>query len=257
MNSTRCGRQAGGLRRLAVLSFVAAVTVDAASAPPRWIEIGPPGADTIVAAVDPAVPDRVYAATLDTVAVSLDGGRIFSKLGSFAIEKSDWRPSPFIASLAVLREHGAGMLADPGIARLIVAFTAPTDDVPTVHTSLDGGRTWSPGVNAETGKPIGGNWKQLASAPGSANVAFATNGFGGDGNFRTDDGGSTWRPFTIPEHVGGPGVFLPVTASTLITVDETGLRRTTDGGGTWGAISAGLPPPPTATSPSPRIRPTR
>ena len=212
------------------------------AAPPQWKRIGPQGAHTLVAAVDPAVADRVYAATRDEVHVSLDGGLIFSKLASLGIKQTVWRPSPFITDIAVLRASSDGTLPTPGEAHIVVQLYTH-DNTPSLYVSRDGGRSWEACQDSATGKPIEGNWKQLAAAPGSSTVAFAVGGYF-SGNFRTDDGGSTWRALPVPQGLRGPTRFVPVTGSLLVIADETGLFRTTDGGASWTGISAGLPAPP-------------
>ena len=248
------GRKAGATMRLrrslgAITSLASLIVVLAAAAsslcvaaPPQWKRIGPQGAQTLVAAVDPAVADRAYAATLDEVHVSLDGGLIFSKLTSLAIEKTAMRPSAYVIDIAVLRASPESTVPTSGEAHIVVQLNTPPD-APSLYVSPDGGRSWMRGLDSVTGKPIRGNWKKLAAVPGSASVAFAIGGYS-SGNFRTDDGGSTWRPFPVPQGLRGPTRLVPVTESLLVIADETGLFRTTDGGTSWTAMSAGLPAPP-------------
>jgi photosystem II stability/assembly factor-like uncharacterized protein len=234
------GGLANRLLRLAALSIAFAAAVDGVGAPPRWIAIGPPGAEGLVAAADPAFPDRVYAAARDEVYLSLDGGLIFSGLGPLPLERSPFSPL-FISDIAVLRGPGADQ---PGAARLVVQLYTPTN-APSLYVSFDGGRSWKPGVDAETGNPIEGNWLDLAAVPGSASVVFAVSGFSSDSaNFRTDDGGSTWRALQLPS-VRGQARFVPVTENLLLVAgDEAGVFRSTDGGTSWVSISGGLPVPP-------------
>lgn len=126
------GGLANRLLRLAALSIAFAVAVDAAGAPPRWIAIGPPGAVALVAAADPAFPDRVYAATRNDVHVSLDGGLNFSTLGSLPLENSgDFR----ITDIAVLHGPGADQ---PGEPRILVQPNTPMN-APSFYVSFDGG----------------------------------------------------------------------------------------------------------------------
>jgi len=220
------------------MSIAFAVAVEGAGAPPRWFAIGPPGAQTLVAAADPAFPDRVYAATRNDVYVSLDGGPNFSRLGPLPLEESAYGDT-FITDIAVLRGPGAESPDEP---RLVVQVN-PRTNAPSLYVSFDGGRSWNPGVDAETAQPIELTGMDLAAVPGSVNVVFAIGGFSG-GNFRTNDGGSTWRAIQLPSVLGQPR-FLPVTEDLLVVAsDKAGFFRSTDGGVSWVSIAAGLPAPP-------------
>lgn len=219
-----------------------AMTMVCMAAPPRWVPIGPQGAAYPLAAVDPSVPDRLYATTRNAISVSLDGGAIFSQIGALPIEKSAmYQDLPFITDVEVLRTSGETVPPSPHTATIIVQlYTYP--DSPSLFVSRDGGRTWRPAVSADTGLPITGNWKKLAAVPGRRDVAFAISGY--SQNFRTDDGGATWRALQVPSILAGPARPVAVSGDIVVLADEAGVFRTTDGGATWLRVASGLPMPP-------------
>lgn len=91
----------------------------------------------------------------------------------------------------------------------------------------DQGRTW------QLRQP--GTWGALATFAAGSTVLLAINDAG---LRRSDDGGRTWTPLTLP---GGQAASLAASADgTAIYVGTTnGLARSTDGGATWSAT--GLP----------------
>ena len=128
-----------------------------------------------------------------------------------------------------------------------------------VYKSTDGGATWS-----NMGLKDSGHISQIWIHPENANtVLVAAQGplwsEGGDrGLYKTTDGGVTWdQILEIDEHTGvnefvvHPDDFNRIVASTyqrrrhvwvLINGGPgSGIHRTTDGGGSWSEIAAGVP----------------
>ncbi len=94
-----------GLRSVAIAAS-AVLFATTAAAWPEWVRVTADDADLArrayasMAATDPGQPDRVYAASLNELFLSLDGGVAFSTLPALPTAES-------VASLAVLRLPGA------------------------------------------------------------------------------------------------------------------------------------------------------
>lgn len=102
-----------------------------------------------------------------------------------------------------------------------------------IHSSIDGGISWQTGINGLTSLEING----LALRPDNASILFvATN----SGVFRSVDAGASWimvHPITSARAVAidpqAPGMMIVASAG-------NGVARSTDGGETWSAVTAGL-----------------
>jgi photosystem II stability/assembly factor-like uncharacterized protein len=102
---------------------------------------------------------------------------------------------------------------------------APGDNG-TLARTIDGGRTWTRG-NVSTSEDV------IDAAFSAAAVGFALDSSGG--LFRTADGGATWKTLDTGTTARPSAVFAP-TGSIAILAGPTGLRRSTDGGGTFDAV---------------------
>ena len=102
-----------------------------------------------------------------------------------------------------------------------------------VFKSTDGGASWTP-IGNITGVTA------LALDPTSALVVYAGTGHG---VLKTTDGGDSWSFAGLPDTPIFILVVDPITPSTLYAADARGsLYKSTDGGGSWGAVGMGLPP---------------
>jgi photosystem II stability/assembly factor-like uncharacterized protein len=111
----------------------------------------------------------------------------------------------------------------------------------------DAGRTWQPIFDDQPSQSIGA----IAVAPSNPNIIYVGSGEGlhrpdlsvGDGMYRSDDAGRTWRHLglregqQIPDVAVDPGnpdrVFAAVLGHPYGPNPERGIYRTTDGGKTW------------------------
>jgi photosystem II stability/assembly factor-like uncharacterized protein len=163
-----------------------------------------------------ASPDPVHAAAFASPVRIVAGG----ELGSTAISDD------------------AGVNFTPIGGRLSGAFNrieaglqggtafAPGDNG-TLARTIDGGRTWTRG-NVSTSEDV------IDAAFPAAAVGFALDSSGG--LFRTADGGATWKTLDTGTTARPSAVFAP-SGSIAILAGPTGLRRSTDGGDTFVAVS--------------------
>ncbi|HTU69162.1 MAG TPA: hypothetical protein VMF11_02485 [Candidatus Baltobacteraceae bacterium] len=134
----------------------------------------------------------------------------------------------------------AGVPGDPNVIYLAHSSGG-------LYKSIDGGMTFEPIFDAGRSTSIGA----IAVAPSNANVLYAGTGEGfprntaalGDGVFRSDDAGKTWRScgLTGTQHIAkiaidptNPNVALVAAMGPEFTPGgERGIYRTSDGGRTW------------------------
>ncbi len=111
-----------------------------------------------------------------------------------------------------------------------------------IYRSTDGGATWQPANDANTGdEGIGA----LVVHPTDPQTVYAASYFDG-GVFKTTDGGQTWTAVNN----GLPQPYPPIktmamdpnSPDTLFIGGPKGVFRTTDGGATWTQLAAGLDP---------------
>jgi len=91
-----------------------------------------------------------------------------------------------------------------------------------------------------TGGPRGGYFESLSATASNPSVVYAA---GGQGVFRTDDNGATWRD--VSSGLGATRLvvadpFDPNTAWTIAAGDIRPAHRTNDGGATWTLLETGL-----------------
>ncbi len=216
-----------------------------------WSHLGLDDAQQIPQlAVDPKNPDRVFAAVLGHpygpneqrgVFRSLDGGKTWQRV----LFKG---PNVGASDLAIDPKNPMVVYAALWEARL-----GPSEDGNEyegtgggLFKSTDGGTTWT---QLKTGLPDTAVQFDLALAPSQPStlyVALSTTAGGeyasgkGNGLFRSDDAGATWRAVTSDERplmkIGGGDLMVPVVdptdPNTLIVASIVAMKST-DGGKTW------------------------
>jgi photosystem II stability/assembly factor-like uncharacterized protein len=194
-------------------------------------------------AVDPNVPDTLYAGTLrNGVFKSTDGG-------------GTWSPAntglPGTAAIFVLA-------VDPNTPGTLYAGTYDLDtNANGVFKSTNAGGTWSV---ANTGLPDTGTSASEVNAlavdrttPGTLYAAMGLDNVSG-GVFKSTDGGSSWSATTNADLPGTFGIYVAALAIDPTAPDTLyagtvggGLFKSTNAGGTWSA-SGCLGPPDTCTA---------
>jgi len=211
----------------------------------------------------PADPDRLYASQSSgwfgqVMQRSDDGGKTWATVGNtFAYEGDpgthqwyDGTPHPWEFKRVW---HLEPSLADPD------TVYAGVEDAAIFRTS-DGGQTWQelPGLR---GHGSGSRWMPGAGGmglhtillvPGQPGTIFIA--ISAAGAFRTDDGGSTWRPINrglksayIPDPEAEVGhcvhriAMHPSRPSVLFMQKHWDVMRSDDGGESWREISGNLP----------------
>ena len=180
-------------------------------------------------AIDPALPDHVYAATGNQVFLSVDGGASYAPLPPIPTRST-------IRSLAVLRSSAA---VPP---RLLVGTQSDG-----VFASGDGGVTYArfvvPGGMQVPGGPllVPTAWR-IVGAGGTDTVAFMYSGH----LYRTEDGGATWRALDLPEAIGDAYTNLAVApgGNVVFAGRVSGLFKSVDAGAHWSALAGGMPAAP-------------
>ena len=163
-----------------------------------------PTADPIFAAAFASPSRVVVSGGTGATSVSDDGGRSFISVGGRLTSRL----------LGVRAGGQAGAAFAPG-------------ENGTLARTVDGGQTWTSG-NVSTSEDV-------------FDVSFPTNlaGFALDtagGLFRTRDGGATWRPLDTGSTQSARAV-VATSPTTVLLAGPRGLRRSTDGGDTFSAVS--------------------
>jgi photosystem II stability/assembly factor-like uncharacterized protein len=122
-----------------------------------------------------------------------------------------------------------------------------------IRTSADGGRTWTDASPCWTtvDEPSAPRERRcepaaIAFAPDRATGFVVSRPIGATAAvFGTADGGATWAPVSLVSGVpdGAMSLAFPDAATGFLRIGGT-LRRTTDGGRTWGTVSARVPDGP-------------
>jgi photosystem II stability/assembly factor-like uncharacterized protein len=167
-------------------------------------------------AIDPRNSSTIYAATLNGIYRSTDGGDSFTAY-------SRVRAVP-VYSLALDRQRSGTILAG---------------GVSGVFQSTDGGMSWH--TDADIGGVVA-----LAIDPQNPSIVYA--GTGDDECllsriFQSADGGTSWmESWTSPYNCLSAIVTDPRTTGTVYAASgDGGVIKSTDGGSTWNVMSSGLP----------------
>ncbi|HEY8967236.1 MAG TPA: hypothetical protein VIM58_12360, partial [Candidatus Methylacidiphilales bacterium] len=188
--------------------------------------------------VDPATPNRVYAALARQFTA---GGGIFRSddYGDSWTKISD-DIGLFATGGALARgDGGAGLLVSPSDGSWLTSINLDASKGPLgVWMSSDSGVTWSPSLSSRT-------VNTLAWIPGAANGIMAgcvaRNSYGG-GMFRTIDGGATWSAAGLSAYSVYDFVFGSTDGQTIYAaVGPNGIAKTTNGGASWSLVNTGLP----------------
>jgi photosystem II stability/assembly factor-like uncharacterized protein len=201
LSSIRCSTPV-----LCVISTVAGTelvrTADAGATPGTVIT---PSTDPIYAAAF-ASPTRIAALGANgATVVSDDAGQTFAPIGG--------RLAGLYFGIVAGGQHGTAFARGSGGA---------------LAKTTDGGKTWTKG-NVPTSALL-----RDVSFPTAA-AGFALDGDGG--LFGTSDGGGSWKPLGTGSTAKPQAVYAP-SASTVLVVGPRGLRRSTDAGQTFSAVSA-------------------
>jgi photosystem II stability/assembly factor-like uncharacterized protein len=216
-------------RALSALLAVAGVLIaPAITAAPAWV---PQTADegtlarrggVHAIAVDPAWPDRVYVTSNNAVFLSLDGGANFAALPPVPTFRH-------IHSLAVMRSMATSRDRPPGL------LVGSEDGL---YASLDGGRTYSPGI-FEVPSPNPTVW-DIRAVPGDGRVAYLATI---QDFHRTDDGGLHWRHLDTPAAQGVNAVAWPAPDGKVVYLVPQGSNATTQDPSVRVQVTHGLPAP--------------
>ena len=183
---------------------------------------------------------------------SEDGGQSFSLVEGLwnHPHRAEWRPGNGGACLHTVVPHPTDA------RRVLVAMSAAG-----VYRTADGGATWEPanqGIQSywmpedQRYPEFGQCVHKVAMHPGHPDRLYAQNHFG---VYRSDDGADRWQAIEsgLPSTFGFPMVVHPHRPDTIYTfpLEGDGARippegrcrvyRSDDAGGSWRALSAGLP----------------
>jgi hypothetical protein len=174
---------------------------------------GLPGVAPVVQgfAIDPAVPDVVYAATPNGVFKTTDGA-------------GSWKP----ASTGLTSANTFAVAVDPSRLSTVYAATAGG-----VFKSSNAGTSWS---TASKGLPAGNVWA-IAVDPRSPATLFAGTSVG---PYRSTDAGASWTASN--SGIASPTLSLVFdrAKSVLYAGTRSGVFQTSNGGGTWTSVGSGL-----------------
>ncbi|MCB9892421.1 MAG: hypothetical protein H6833_12280 [Planctomycetes bacterium] len=137
------------------------------------------------------------------------------------------------------------VLFDPNDGNRAVAHIAPTSALAHgVLTSSDGGQTWQPAASGLTSVAGEDSRIELAYAPSSPGVVYASCGANGGRIWRSADGGTTWVQRSDASSTTGvryyyDGFWVDPTNENVLVVSSVYTYRSTDGGRTVTQISGG------------------
>jgi photosystem II stability/assembly factor-like uncharacterized protein len=164
-----------------------------------------PSTDKMLAASF-ASPTRLVAAGQNgTTVISDDAGTTFAPVGG--------RLTGVFSTLRAGQASGS-------------AFAAGNDGA--LAKTVDGGRTWTR-ANVATSENV------IDVAFPTVTIGYALDGTGG--LFRTADGGETWKTLDTGT-TATPAAVVATSADDVLLVGPLGLRRSTDGGGTFDAVTS-------------------
>ena len=187
----------------------------AAAAGDEWTSHGPAGWIVNALAVDPQIPDSVYAGTdQGGVFKSTDGGSSWSAV-------NNGLPGLRIFALAIDAQVSSTLYA--------VVFGSG------IFKSVDGGGSWravQDGIPPSAARAI----QALAIDPQSPTTLYV--GTNGDNIFKTTDGGNFWSR-SGPVNAQAFAID-PQTPTTIYAGTDLQLFKSADGGVTWSALETGL-----------------
>jgi photosystem II stability/assembly factor-like uncharacterized protein len=237
------------------------------------------GAQTSDVAIDPAHPELVYAVGRQGLARSATGGsrwtypsqNEFIEAASLSVNPSDAQDVllslRFNGAIFRSRDGGRGWRrvlwavpdshyphnlhgfvkfarsrSDPRVIYAAGRTAGLSAERPTlsigVHKSVDGGERWA-AVNAGLSADL--NVNAVAVHPAEPNLAYA--GTGGNGVYRTTDGGAQWQPVGLAQIDVRALAVNPVNPNLLYAgTERNGLFVSADGGRIWRQAEAGLEP---------------
>ncbi len=231
-----------------------------------WVKTGPLGGRVFCVAVHPDSVDTIYAALEEGLYRSTDGGESWERLPTswYALEVilDPLYPNVVYArtSTRLYRSTDTGETWEEVATFRILSF-AMDPNYPQrlfvgtdngfgtgngfVYKSTDRGDSW---VKRDTG-----SWcsiSALAVSPGDSNTVYAGTSpyepeMGGDGVYRSTDGGLTWQSAGLPYCIIGclavdPSDPLVVYAASGCGDGGDMVFKSTDGGDTWEPAGAGL-----------------
>jgi len=226
-----------------------------------WVTNGPYGGLITALAVDPKTPTTIYAGSTNFhgsgagIFKSVNGGRNWTAINN-----------GLSSGLNLDLFDGVGLSGNLAIAALAIDPVTPTTlyagTLQGLFKSTDAGGSWSfidPMVPLNGGSQAVGQISALAIDPTTPTTLYAASSSAG--LFKSTDGGASWTatnnglPGTVSQVVAL--AINPVTPTTLYavmglvagsvngcgTVNGTcqDVFKSTDGGGSWGPASAGLP----------------
>ncbi len=212
---------AGGWPRFATVVLVA--TAGSAAGRPVeagvnvWTSGGPEGGTVTRLAVNPRYPESLLALTSGGLFVSSDGA-------------ASWRWAGLPGDAGAVLD----LVYDPGDPAAVYVATT----IARIQKSVDGGAHWT-ACNVGLGDF---GVARLAVGPGPGETFYAASG---DAIFRSDDRAATWREVYSRQPDDPYFYAIAVDPASALTVyagaDSKGVYKSTDGGATWAAATAGLP----------------
>lgn len=201
-----------------VFATLLALASTAGAIPPPWTPLGPFGGGVTSLTADPKVSGTLYAATLEGIFKTTDGG-------------ASW-------TLSSLEKPTSNVAADPvHPSTLYVGVTGAH----VLLKSTDGGAHWAPAAQGLP-HPEPQFHVTVAVDPSSPRrLLLVENGH----IWRSTDAAASWQPVSN----GLPTTFNPVVsvafvarpAGTAFAPTTTGLYKTTDAGLSWKLVGGGLP----------------
>ena len=200
----------------------------------------------------PKDPKILLAATSFGLLRTVDGGTTWSTLwatSTFDVEFDLANPNVVYATTTqVLKSTNTGATFAPLTATCFgsrfnievaasnpkVLYTLCTDGV--VQKSTNSGTSWA--ATAAPGVTLYGYYDNvLAVSPADANIVIVA----GFDIRKTTNGGVSWAAVPAAGHVDNHAMrFLPGSSTTILSGNDGGLFRTTNGGSTWTSLNKGL-----------------
>ena len=171
-------------------------------------------------AIDPLVPNTLYATTSTGMFKSTDGGEHWADLHAIVL--------PSIVAI------------DPLVPTTLYASTTDALDLGTpLFKSTDGGMNWA---DASNGLPVFHNVIALAIDPVVSTTLYAGTdlNFASGGLFKTTSGGAHWEQLFLSAAVVTLAIDPVVSATLYAGTNGAGVFKSIDGGAHWTAVNTGL-----------------